>query len=96
MSELHQVKADTLPSKGCYFNSASQFRKKLKIKALRKDPKALAKKENVVQLPRMKALFNLVCLFFSRLKIETKISLQMCISMCTFRHHITVLTYILS
>lgn len=71
-------------------------KKKIKIKALRKDPKALAKKENVVQLPRMKALFNLVCLFFSRLKIATKISLQMCINMCTFRPHITVLTYILS
>jgi len=39
-----QVKADTLPRKGCYFNSPSQFRKTLKIKALRKDPKALAKK----------------------------------------------------
>jgi len=53
-----QVKADTLPRKGCYFNSPSQFRKTLKIKALRKDPKALAKNENVVQLGWMKGLFN--------------------------------------
>ncbi len=59
--------------KGRYFNSVSQFRKKtFKIKALRKDPEASAKVKKVIQLPRMKALFNIVY-FFSRLKI----SLQM-------------------
>lgn len=51
-------------------------KKTLKIKALRKDPEASAKGKKVIQLPWMKALFNIVYFSF-RLKIASEISLQM-------------------